>query len=95
MQAPLLTTMMTALHHLASHSHQAMDAATLVSNSQSGVKSDYANQSASNGVSLTGSGSDPIMVQLESREAALVALGNLAGMLAGEHVSKPTQVRLD
>ena len=33
-------------------------------------------------------------VQLEGREAALIALGNLAGMLCGERVSKPTQVCL-
>ncbi|KAL3160392.1 hypothetical protein ABBQ32_010717 [Trebouxia sp. C0010 RCD-2024] len=90
-QLPVLKTLLTALHRLASHSHQTKDAATLVGASQAGVQSDNANQSASNGVTLTPNGSKPIMVQLKNREAALLAVGNLAGMLAGEHVLKATQ----
>lgn len=93
-QLPVLNMVMTALHCLASHSHETKDATSLTGDTQAGVKSVDKNQRAVFGMGLRGNGSSFFRVQLESREAALVALGNLAGMLSGERVSKPTQVCL-
>ena len=91
-EPPVLTMMMTALHRLASHHQQTDGAATPSNDSDGGLRSDGCNQSASSGTGLRGNGSALFRVQLESREAALVALGNLARLLCGERVSKPAQV---
>ena len=82
--------LMTALHRLASHQHQTIDTATASSGSEAKANSNVREHSFSSGITLRQSAL--VRVQLDSREAALIALGNLAGILCGEHVSKPTQV---
>ena len=82
--------MMTALHCLASHQHQTDDTATASSGSEAKANNNGEEHSFSSDITLRRS--VLVKVQLDSREAALIALGNLAGMLCGERVSKPTRV---
>ena len=86
----VLSMLMTALHCLASHQHQTIDTATASSGSEAKANNNGGEHSFSSGITLRQSAL--VRVQLDSREAALIALGNLAGMLCGEPVSKPTQV---
>lgn len=88
----MLSMVMTALHHLASHQHQIDDTATHHRDSEATVNSNGGNQRFSSGTTLVESTNGLVKIQLDSREAALIALGNLAGMLCGQRVSKPTQV---
>ena len=88
----VFTMVMTALHCLASHQKYTHDTATPRRVSEAEVQHDGRSHSVSSSTNLRGSGTALVRVRLDSSQAALVALGNLAGMLSGERVSKPTRV---
>ena len=83
---------MTALHHLAAQQRQTDNTATPSGDSEAEAQHDGRNQSVSSGTNLRRNGTALIRVRLDSRGAALIALGNLAGLLCGDRVAKPTQV---
>ena len=83
---------MTALQHLVSHKKQTHDTATPGMDGEAEEQHDGRNQGVSSGTNLSRNETALVRVRLDSRGAALIALGNLAGMLCGERVSKPTQV---